>query len=190
MLYNPLPIEVKIVNLVLMHQGTIAFEAFPTTFSLRTGKDPLSVNLLGVPKDVGELTITGYECTVLGIPSKVHLQTISNTFPSDGFTVQVVKALPQVQVSLNRIQSDSCPVVEDAEESKNEINGRFSPSSINEKTQDAKSEIALSTSIFYGEEAFFEITRMINSSLMKLYKIIYPENVKKIAGGSCLKVIC
>ena len=78
MLYNPLPIEIKIVNLVLMHQGTIAFEAFPTTFSLRTGKDPLSVNLLGVPKDVGELTITGYECTVLGIPSKVHLQTISN----------------------------------------------------------------------------------------------------------------
>ena len=158
MLYNPLPIEVKIVNLVLMHQGTIAFEAFPTTFSLRTGKDPLSVNLLGVPKDVGELTITGYECTVLGIPSKVHLQTISNSFPSDGFTVQVVKALPQVQVSLNRIQSDSCPVVEDAEESKNEINGRFSPSSINEKTQDAKSEIGLPTSIFYGEEAFFEIT--------------------------------
>ena len=116
MLYNPLPIEIKIVNLVLMHQGTIAFEAFPTTFSLRTGKDPLSVNLLGVPKDVGELTITGYECTVLGIPSKVHLQTISNSFPSDGFTVQVVKALPQVQVSLNRIQSDSCPVMEDDEE--------------------------------------------------------------------------
>lgn len=159
MLSNPLPIEIKIVNLVLTHQGSIAFEAFPTTFALRSGNEPLSVNLLGVPKEAGELTITGYECTVLGIPCKVQLKSLSNNFPSEGFTVQVVRSLPQVQISLNKVQpQNSLSTVENetGEEDQNNLNSMASLS-ISEKIS-VDQEEGGSTLIFYGEEASFELT--------------------------------
>ena len=160
MLSNPLPIEIKIVNLVLMHQGPVSFEAFPTTFSLRSGKEPLSVNLLGVPKEAGELTITGYECTVLGIPSQVHLHSLSNSFPPDGFTVQVVKSLPQVQVSVTRVQSENSLVSECENVNEEELDHQHNSisSSIAEKTHELEYEQGGKTIIFYGEEAWFELT--------------------------------
>ena len=154
MLSNPLPIEIKIVNLVLMHRGTIAFEAFPTTFSIQSGKEPISVNLLGVPKEEGELTITGYECTVLGIPCKVHLQTLSSSFPSEGFTVQVVKPLPQMQVSLTRVNSQEPSITENLE-------GMVlteHASSRDGKIHEVELDQGGSTHILYGEEAWFELT--------------------------------
>ena len=169
MLSNPLPIEIKIVNLVLMHQGTLAFEAFPTTFALRSSKEPISVNLLGVPKEAGELTITGYECTVLGIPSKVHLQTISKKFPSEGFTVQIVKALPQVQVSLHRIKSEKY-ILHEFGDTKEEYSDGFSSlsSNVSEKVPEVEPDQGGSILIFYGEEARFELT-LTNISSIKAH---------------------
>ena len=161
MLSNPLPIEIKIVNLVLMHKGTIAFEAFPTTFALRSGNEPLSVNLLGVPKEAGELTITGYECTVLGIPCKVELKSLSNSFPADGFTVQVVSSLPQVQVSLSKVQFEKSRVeLENESSSKEEGNDSLTSIAsltISEKVS-VEPEQGGPTLIFYGEESLFELT--------------------------------
>ena len=155
-----------------MHQGTIAFEAFPTTFALRCGKEPLSVNLLGVPKEAGELTITGYECTVLGIPSKVQLQTISNTFPADGFTVQVVKPLPQVQVSLNRIKLEGPSLkCKDVHDEGTDVFSTISSNTYN-KMQNIESEERCPITIFYGEESPFELT-LTNISNLKVSQIYY-----------------
>ena len=173
MLSNPLPIEIKIVNLVLMHEGTVAFEAFPTTFALRSGNEPLSVNLLGVPKETGELTITGYECTVLGIPCKVQLKSLSNSFPSDGFTVQVVKSLPQIQISLNKLQPQNSTMDVETEihslEDGNDGLSSMSSLSITEKIA-VESEERGSTVIFYGEEASFELTLTNISSIEVVIK--------------------
>ena len=181
MLSNPLPIEIKIVNLVLMHQGTIAFEAFPTTFALRSGNEPLSVNLLGVPKEAGELTITGYECTVLGIPCKVQLKSLSNNFPSDGFTVQVVSSLPQVQVSLNKVQPQiPLSAMENETTSSEGHNSLTSTGSLNISERALDPEEGGSTLIFYGEEASFELT-LTNISNIQVTIYLYVEK------GRCRK---
>ena len=175
MLSNPLPIEIKIVNLVLTHEGTIAFEAFPTTFALRSGNEPLSVNLLGVPKEAGELTITGYECTVLGIPCKIQLKSISNNFPSDGFTVQVVSSLPQVQVSLNKVQPQIPVLAVENETATSEEthNSLTSTGSLNNFERALDSEEGGSTLIFYGEETSFELTLTNISNIQVKYIYSY-----------------
>ena len=45
-LFNPLPIEVKVVNLALLHEG-VEFENFPSTLSLAAMSGPHNVSLLG-----------------------------------------------------------------------------------------------------------------------------------------------
>ena len=96
MLSNPLPTEVKIVNLVLTYEGP-KFEAFPSTFSLMTSNEKIPISLLGIPKESGLLRITGYSCTVLGVPSSCKLGDLSGNFPADGYIVEVVPKLPLLQ---------------------------------------------------------------------------------------------
>ena len=96
MLSNPIPTEVKIVNLVLTCEGP-KFEAFPSTFSLTNTNEKIPISLVGIPKEPGLLTITGYSCTVLGVPSSCTLGKLSGNFPSDGYVVEVVPRLPLLQ---------------------------------------------------------------------------------------------
>ena len=102
-LFNPLPIEVKIVGLALLHEG-IDFENFPSTLSLAPHSGPHSVSLLGVPKEAGELRILGYTMSILGVQSSCKLrgpkgQTVD-------YKITVLPSLPQLDCVLKRLDSD------------------------------------------------------------------------------------
>jgi hypothetical protein len=103
-LFNPLPTEVKLVGLALLHEG-IEFENFPSTLSLAPNSGPHTVSLLGVPKEAGELKILGYTFTVLGVQSTCRLRgTKGQTID---YTIQVLPSLPQLDASLKRVDSEA-----------------------------------------------------------------------------------
>ena len=94
-LLNPLPMEIKIVNLVLLTEG-VKFEAFPSTFSLTATKEKIPVSLLGIPKEPGRLRVVGYSCTVLGLPSSCLFEKMPS-LSGNGFVVDVIPSLPLLQ---------------------------------------------------------------------------------------------
>lgn len=102
-LYNPLPIEVKVVGLALLHEG-IQFENFPSTLSVAPNSGPHSVSLLGVPKEAGELKILGYTLNILGVQSSCKLRG-PNGQPVD-YKITVLPSLPQLDCVLKRIDCD------------------------------------------------------------------------------------
>ena len=102
-LYNPLPIEVKIVGLALLHEG-IQFENFPSTLSLAPNSGPHSVSLLGVPKEAGELKILGYTLNILGVQSSCKLRGPKGQ-PVD-YKITVLPSLPQLDCVLKRLDCD------------------------------------------------------------------------------------
>lgn len=98
-LFNPLPIEVKVIGLALLHEG-VEFENFPSALSLAPNSGPHSVSLLGVPKQPGELKILGYKLNVLGVQSSCRLrgpkgQTVD-------YKISVVPSLPQLDCGLRQ----------------------------------------------------------------------------------------
>ncbi len=99
-LFNPLPTEVKIVNLALLHEG-IEFETLPSTLSLSPNSGPHTVSLLGVPKDAGELKILGYTFNVLGVQSTCRLRGSKGQVTD--YTISVLPSLPQVDASLKQV---------------------------------------------------------------------------------------
>ena len=58
-LSNPLPVEIKVVNLVLLTEGDAQFESFPSTLSLGVSKEKITVSLMGVPRQAGLLMLDG-----------------------------------------------------------------------------------------------------------------------------------
>ena len=64
-LSNPLPVEIKVVNLVLLTEGDAQFESFPSTLSLGVSKEKITVSLMGVPRHAGLLKFIGYHIKVI-----------------------------------------------------------------------------------------------------------------------------
>ena len=74
-LLNPLPTELKVPNLSLLHEGP-EFEAFPSSLSLAPQSAPYNVGLHGVAAQPGTLKLLGYSHNVLG-DLIIWLQTVA-----------------------------------------------------------------------------------------------------------------
>ena len=77
-LLNPLPTELKVPNLSLLHEG-LDFEAFPSSLSLAPQSAPYNVGLHGVAAQPGTLKLLGYTHNVLGnyvllLPYSLNIQ--------------------------------------------------------------------------------------------------------------------
>ena len=108
-LLNPLPTELKVPNLSLLHEG-LDFEAYPSSLSLAPQSAPYNVGLHGAASQPGTLKLLGYSHNVLGLESQPifinhHLFSglqseclLSNLAAAtrDVVTVTVIPALPQV----------------------------------------------------------------------------------------------
>jgi len=93
-LSNPLPVEIKVVNLVLLTEGDAQFESFPSTLSLGVSKEKITVSLMGVPRQAGLLKFIGYSCSVFGLPSSCPLD--------QEHSVNVIPSLPLLQGTILR----------------------------------------------------------------------------------------
>ena len=98
-LSNPLPVEVKVVNLVLITEGA-QFESFPSTFSLGVSKEKITVSLMGVPRESGLVKFTGYSCSVFGLPSTCSLDKLAS--------VNVIPRLPLLQGTILKGGQSDC----------------------------------------------------------------------------------
>ncbi|KAJ8881936.1 hypothetical protein PR048_018423 [Dryococelus australis] len=67
-LFNPLSLELKVSNMMLLTCGCV-FESLPSSLSLPPESGPHTVTLSGVPKETGELQLQGIKFRILGIPS-------------------------------------------------------------------------------------------------------------------------
>ncbi|XP_050682191.1 protein brunelleschi [Leptidea sinapis] len=96
-LTNPLPIELKVSNMLLLTTG-IVFESIPETIILPPDT-PTTVNLHGTPKEEGDLQILGYSTHTLGVKSNCRLKhmPMPNKFPAS-FTVSVIPSLPIISI--------------------------------------------------------------------------------------------
>ncbi|VVD01877.1 unnamed protein product [Leptidea sinapis] len=96
-LTNPLPIELKVSNMLLLTTG-IVFESIPETIILPPDS-PTTVNLHGTPKEEGDLQILGYSTHTLGVKSNCRLKhmPMPNKFPAS-FTVSVIPSLPIISI--------------------------------------------------------------------------------------------
>ncbi|XP_026288363.2 protein brunelleschi isoform X1 [Frankliniella occidentalis] len=98
-LYNPLPFELKVSNMRLL-ASEVVFESIPSSIVLPPDSGPNTVVLAGVPKEVGELEIQGYSTHTLGVKSNCQLRHMRH-MPQPSFTVEVVPALPHMEMSTN-----------------------------------------------------------------------------------------
>jgi hypothetical protein len=95
-LHNPLPFELKVLNMRLLTTGAV-FESLPTSLSLPPESGPHPIILPGTPKEIGELEILGYSTHTLGVKSNCRLRHIGG-FPHPQYSVDVIPALPKMQV--------------------------------------------------------------------------------------------
>ena len=154
-LFNPLPTEVKIVNLALLHEG-IEFETLPSTLSLSPNSGPHTVSLLGVPKDAGELKILGYTFNVLGVQSTCRLRGAKGQ--ATDYTITVLPSLPQIDASLKRVLSvdaQECDENSDCEGGANaeEQGDKKYP----KETRFSKSNADEVLRLYHGESANYEL---------------------------------
>ncbi|XP_059485985.1 protein brunelleschi [Neocloeon triangulifer] len=116
-LENHLPIELKVVDVRILTGGTV-FESSPSTLVLPPFTAPdteslsslssslntvetsaLQVSLAGIPRAPGTLNIIGYSTHVLGVKSICLLGDLNHLHGQSQFTVEVVPAMPQLQIS-------------------------------------------------------------------------------------------
>ncbi|KAK8728604.1 hypothetical protein OTU49_009040 [Cherax quadricarinatus] len=95
-LENPMPFELKVTNMMLLTEGA-QFEAWPSTVVLKAEKSLQAVTLRGRPLSAGELRVTGYSSTVMGVSSNCRLKFIPH-FKIPQYTINVVPALPLIQI--------------------------------------------------------------------------------------------
>ncbi len=98
-LFNPLPVEIKVVGLALLHEG-VEFENFPSTLSLAPNSGPHAVSLLGVPRQPGDLKILGYKLNVLGVQSSCKLRGPKGQ--AIDYTIRVIPSMPQLDCTITR----------------------------------------------------------------------------------------
>ncbi|VDN03575.1 unnamed protein product [Thelazia callipaeda] len=108
---NCLPFELSVFNLTLLSEGC-AFEPIPVRLILApsdVNTESVDIKLIGVPRESGRLTITGYSCEVLGVRNVCRLRDLpqrmkSKAYHSSVFDIEVLPALPvlELETSLNR----------------------------------------------------------------------------------------
>uniref|UniRef100_A0A8C8U4W7 Trafficking protein particle complex 9 n=1 Tax=Peromyscus maniculatus bairdii TaxID=230844 RepID=A0A8C8U4W7_PERMB len=97
MVYNPMPFELRVENMGLLTSG-VEFESLPAALSLPAESGLYPVTLVGVPQTTGTITVNGYHTTVFGVFSDCLLDNLPGVKTS-GSTVEVIPALPRLQIS-------------------------------------------------------------------------------------------
>ncbi|XP_013391061.1 trafficking protein particle complex subunit 9 [Lingula anatina] len=103
--FNPMPYELKVSNVALLTDG-VDFVSHPSSMSLQANSGPYVVKVLGTPKGAGQLNITGYTTTVLGVRNNCKLRDIPRIREAQ-YTVEVIPPLPQLQVTTSVPRSRS-----------------------------------------------------------------------------------
>ncbi|XP_040482082.1 trafficking protein particle complex subunit 9 isoform X1 [Ursus maritimus] len=97
MVYNPMPFELRVENMGLLTSG-VEFESLPAALSLPAESGLYPVTLVGVPQTTGTITVNGYHTMVFGVFSDCLLDNLPGVKTS-GSTVEVIPALPRLQIS-------------------------------------------------------------------------------------------
>uniref|UniRef100_A0A8I3W3R2 Trafficking protein particle complex subunit 9 n=2 Tax=Callithrix jacchus TaxID=9483 RepID=A0A8I3W3R2_CALJA len=97
MVYNPMPFELRVENMGLLTSG-VEFESLPAALSLPAESGLYPVTLVGVPQTTGTITVNGYHTTVFGVFSDCLLDDLPG-IKTSGSTVEVIPALPRLQIS-------------------------------------------------------------------------------------------
>ncbi|XP_025914337.1 trafficking protein particle complex subunit 9 isoform X3 [Apteryx rowi] len=97
MVYNPMPFELRVENMGLLTAG-VEFESLPAALSLPAESGLYPVTLVGVPQTTGQITINGYHTSVFGVFSDCLLDNLPGV-KTNGCTVEVIPALPRLQIS-------------------------------------------------------------------------------------------
>ncbi|XP_072707939.1 trafficking protein particle complex subunit 9 isoform X4 [Ciconia boyciana] len=97
MVYNPMPFELRVENMGLLTTG-VEFESLPAALSLPAESGLYPVTLVGVPQTTGQITVNGYHTSVFGVFSDCLLDNLPGVKTS-GCTVEVIPALPRLQIS-------------------------------------------------------------------------------------------
>uniref|UniRef100_A0A669PDB6 Trafficking protein particle complex 9 n=1 Tax=Phasianus colchicus TaxID=9054 RepID=A0A669PDB6_PHACC len=97
MVYNPMPFELRVENMGLLTTG-VEFESLPAALSLPAESGLYPVTLVGVPQTTGQITINGYHTSVFGVFSDCLLDNLPGV-KTNGCTVEVIPALPRLQIS-------------------------------------------------------------------------------------------
>ncbi|XP_062935272.1 trafficking protein particle complex subunit 9 isoform X2 [Cynocephalus volans] len=97
MVYNPMPFELRVENMGLLTSG-VEFESLPAALSLPAESGLYPVTLVGVPQTTGMITVHGYHTTVFGVFSDCLLDHLPG-IKTSGSTVEVIPALPRLQIS-------------------------------------------------------------------------------------------
>ncbi|XP_077207528.1 trafficking protein particle complex subunit 9 isoform X2 [Paroedura picta] len=97
MVYNPMPFELRVENMGLLTAG-VEFESLPAALSLPAESGLYPVTLVGVPQSAGQISINGYHTSVFGVFSDCLLDKLPG-IKTNGCTVEVIPALPRLQIS-------------------------------------------------------------------------------------------
>ncbi len=96
-LTNPLSVELKIEEMVLMHEGVV-FEPLPTSIVMKPQATSIKIQLTGVPKEAGELRILGYSCVVFGVRSHCRAKCLGlSNLKEDAFKVEISPPIPRLE---------------------------------------------------------------------------------------------
>ncbi|XP_033113027.1 trafficking protein particle complex subunit 9-like isoform X2 [Anneissia japonica] len=95
--YNPLPFELRVANLGFLTEG-VDFDPTPAAIVLPAESGPHLVSIMGTPKEMGTLKITGYTTTVMGIKSNCRLPMIPS-IKEPYYQVDIVPSLPRLKVT-------------------------------------------------------------------------------------------
>ncbi|XP_041045096.1 trafficking protein particle complex subunit 9 isoform X2 [Carcharodon carcharias] len=97
MVYNPMPFELRVENMGLLVTG-VEFESLPAALSLPAESGLYPVTLVGVPRTSGQISVNGYQTSVFGVSSDCLLEDLHGV-KTNGCTVEVVPALPRLQIT-------------------------------------------------------------------------------------------
>ncbi|XP_043545266.1 trafficking protein particle complex subunit 9 [Chiloscyllium plagiosum] len=97
MVYNPMPFELRVENVGLLVTG-VEFESLPAALSLPAESGLYPVTLVGVPRTSGQINVNGYQTSVFGVSSDCLLDHLPGV-KTNGCTVEVVPALPRLQIT-------------------------------------------------------------------------------------------
>ncbi|XP_034016028.1 LOW QUALITY PROTEIN: trafficking protein particle complex subunit 9 [Thalassophryne amazonica] len=107
MVYNPMPYELRVENMGLLTSG-VEFESLPAALSLPAESGLYPVTLVGVPRTAGNITVNGYHTSVFGVTSECLLDSLP-IVKTGGCLVEVVPALPRLQLSTSLPRSAHTP---------------------------------------------------------------------------------
>ncbi|XP_067364329.1 trafficking protein particle complex subunit 9 isoform X1 [Channa argus] len=107
MVYNPMPYELRVENMALLTSG-VEFESLPAALSLPAESGLYPVTLVGVPRTAGNITVNGYHTSVFGVTSDCLLESLPGV-KTGGCLVEVIPALPRLQLSTSLPRSAHTP---------------------------------------------------------------------------------